>query len=654
MDRILELLKQLEKTNPRKKVEKNYINPFAATLLANAGYEVRMQDGSIWTKKAEYDTNYGFAEFTRSKHFQGMQAKEQVTLINDESWFLQRYTKLSNDNPVIPMDYWTGIPEQLVDTQRISSTPQDDSDVDATRDNWAVMFGDEMYVQHIERQVNLPIEVIRQYLYDPDFENRIETIFQNEIGNDMCRLAVNGKDITYQNKDFYKLLKGFFVILKEAKGIKALPSGLNRFLGNYGKLVTPVKINAPALRFITPLDDKFASNTASQYTASDGSLAVASGVMNWTGTSWTGGNVVKNDIVPVMMNTNYLASVSLKMSAGTGTGYITILDPAGNVIATSQTANLSTTAKTVSVGFNSYNNNGIRVKIVCSQTSSSNGFVIDNLLVDRSVKRFQFHDIMNLLDVAIDNHSPEYDLSAEPYSILMSKEDAALVAQGQRLPLFITDNGQVLPFGTERRDDKLEYGQTNLQHRGYTIVVVPYAKSLNNGGWIIFGPDTTEFRIGMQNIFSFSREYKARMKKGGEGYEYTYHLYEAFGVRNPGKFVIVEGKDSTLKCEDVVLGSSKVNTGSRIGTNNDITYNSNASVAYAFCDTPGAIIYYSATSSNLDSIEIAQANATEYTLDKKITDIVSNSAGSNVVYMRAFLPNCAQPSEKLKITRSDS
>ena len=39
------------------------------------------------------------------------------------------------------------------------------------------MFGDEVYVHHLERQVDLPIEVIRQYLYDPDFEARVEKIF---------------------------------------------------------------------------------------------------------------------------------------------------------------------------------------------------------------------------------------------------------------------------------------------------------------------------------------------------------------------------------------------------------------------------------------------------------------------------------------------
>lgn len=645
---IATLIKKLEEVKPKKKVAKNYINPYAANLLAMAGYEVKMQDGSIW--KSEYDTNYGFAEFTRARHFQGLQAKEQVMLINDQSWFLNRYTKLGGDNPIIPMDYWGGIPEQLVDTQRISTTPQTDADVVATKSNWAGMFGDEIYVHHLERQVDLPIEVIRQYLYDPDFENRIEMVFQNEIGNDLTRLAVNGTDITYASKDFYKLLKGFFTLLKEAKGIKTLASGVTRFVGAYGHFVTPVKIDAPTLRFVTPFSDTFASDTAANYTASAGSLAVSSGVLAWTGTGWTGGNVVKNDIVPVVMNTDYVASVSLKMTAGTGTGYITVLDPAGNVIATSATIVLGTSAKTASVAFNSYANLGIRIKVVCAQSSGNNGFNIDNILVDRAVKKFQYFDVLNLLDAAIDNHNPEYELNAEPYAILMSKEDAAMLAKAQRLPLYISENGEAMPFGTETRDNKLEYGQTNLQHRGYPVLVVPYAKSLNNGGWIIFGPDTAEFRIGIQNIFSFNREYKSRMTNGGEGYEYTYHMYEAFGIRNPGKFVIIEGVGSTLKCEDLIIGSSKFNTGSRIGSSaTAITYDLSDTAAtggYVFCDTPGAIIYRADSAAKLADIATAQAEGTLYNKES-LNSFVTNGAH---FFFRAFLPNCCQPSQILDVT----
>lgn len=648
---VEQLIKELNAVKPKQKVAKNYINPFAAQLLHQAGYEVKMQDGSVW--KAEYDTNYGFAEFTRARHFQGRQAKEQVMLINDKSWFLARYQKITGDNQIIPMDFWGGIPEQLVDTQRISTTPQSNAAVVATKDNWLTMFGDEMYIHHLERQVDLPIEVIRQYLYDPDFEDRVERVFQNEIGNDLTRLAVKGTDITFTSQDFYKLLKGFAVILKEAKGTKSLPSGLTRFAGPFGKFVTPVKIDAPSLRFITPFSDSFGSDTSANYVASAGSLAVSGGVMNWTGTGWTGGNIIYGSIIDVMMNTKYTASVKIKSStAFTGTAYIVILGENDTTIATSSTVTFTNSAfVTASVTFNTYSHLGIKFKLVAAQVSDNNDFVIDNILIDRTVKKFQYFDVMNILDTMVDNYNPEYDITSETQVFLMSKEDAAMIARAQRLPLYVTEDGEVLPMATETRERKLEFGQTNLQHRGYSIITVPYANSLNNGGWIIFGPDTTEFRVGIQNIFSYTRQYEARMDKGGEGYKYTYHLYESFGIRNPGKFVIAEGIGSTLKCEDLVIGLDKYNCGTRYGSHaTAITYKLSETAAtggYMFCDTPGAEIYYVNTANTaLQTYAAAVAGATKYD-GESLNTIIANGVHT---FFRAFLDGVSQPSQILDIT----
>lgn len=645
---VEQLIKELNAVKPKQRVAKSYINPFAASLLHRAGYEVKMQDGSVW--KAEYDTNYGFADFTRARHFQGMEAKEQVMLINDQSWFLARYNKISNDNPIIPLDFWGSIPEQLVDTQRISTTPQTDSDVTATRSNWAAMFGDEMYVHHLERQVDLPIEVIRQYLYDPDFENRVEMVFQNEIGNDLARLAVNGTDITYTSKAFYKLLKGFATILKEAKGVKSLPSGITRFAGPFGKYVTPVKIDAPSIRFITPLNDACAADTTAKYVMSAGTLAFSTNKIALT-SSGASSTMQYFDIIPVMPNTDYTFSVAAWYNDTAGSIILSVLDAAGNTLATGTSYTL-TSGKTTptSITFNTYNNSGVRLKIAWTHTTAKE-YYFDDFKLDRAVKKFQYFDIPNILDVMIDNHNPEYDLASEPYNILMSKEDAALLAKAQRLPLYVAENGQQVPMATETREQKLEFGQTNLQHRGYSVVVVPYAKSLNNGGWIIFGPDISEFRIGFQNIFTYSREYEPRLTNGGEGYKYTYHLYEAFGVRIPGKFVIAEGIGSTLKCEDLVIGLSKLDCGTRYGSSaTAITYDLSDTAGtggYLFCDTPGSVIYYSSTLAYVADYATAVASATLYVPGTSLNSFVTNGAH---FYCRAFLPDAAQPSQVLDIT----
>lgn len=648
---VEQLIKELNAVKPKQKVAKNYINPFAAQLLHQAGYEVKMQDGSVW--KAEYDTNYGFAEFTRARHFQGRQAKEQVMLINDKSWFLARYQKITGDNQIIPMDFWGGIPEQLVDTQRISTTPQSNAAVVATKDNWLTMFGDEIYIHHLERQVDLPIEVIRQYLYDPDFEDRVERVFQNEIGNDLTRLAVKGTDITFTSQNFYKLLKGFAVILKEAKGVKSLPSGITRFAGPFGKFVTPVKIDAPSLRFITPLNDTCATDTSAKYVMSSGSLAHSTNKLALT-SSGTSSTMQYFDIISVMPNTDYVFSVAAWYNDTAGSITLSVLDAAGNTIATGASYTL-TSAKTTptSITFNTYNNSGVRLKISWVHTTGKVYF-FDDFKLDRASKKFQYFDVMNILDTMVDSYNPEYDITSETQVFLMSKEDAALIARAQRLPLYVTESGEVLPMATETREQKLEFGQTNLQHRGYSIITVPYANSLNNGGWIIFGPDTTEFRVGIQNIFSYTRQYEARMDKGGEGYKYTYHLYESFGIRNPGKFVIAEGIGSTLKCEDLVIGLDKYNCGTRYYPSGSsataITYDlsdTSGTGGYMFCDTPGAEIYYVNTANTaLQTYAAAVAGATKYA-GESLNTIIANGVHT---FFRAFLDGVAQPSQILDIT----
>ena len=643
---IQQLIKALDSAMPkRRNVAKNYVNPLAAMMLEQAGYQVKLRDGTIW--KNEYTTNYGFAEFTRARHLQGLEAKESMLLINSQSWFLDRYNKLTGDSSIIPMDFWTGIPEQLTDTQRITSTPQNNAKVVASRNKWANMFGDEVYVHHLERQVDLPIEVIRQYLYDPDFEARVEKIFGNEIANDLVRLAVNGNDVSFASGDFYKLLKSYATLLKEAKGTKTLVSGVSRFVGKHGNLITPVKVNAPAIRFIDPFSDDFSADTSANYTASAGALAVSSKLLKWTGTTWTGGTVRYNNVIPVLMNTNYVASIYIKPGA-TSSCYITIKDPAGNTIAVSNTASIGTGGGTIQVAFNSYNNLGVVFNVTCTQSSGNTGYDLDNVSIKRSVNKFEPYDLLNILDVMIDHYNPEYEVADEELAFLVSKEDASLIAKGLRIPVYVTDKGQLIPMATETRESRTVETQGAIQYRGYPIVVVPYAKSLNKGGFIIFGADKAEYRIAIQTLFSYNRVYNPRMEKGGEGYQYTYHFYQAYGVRNPGKFVIAEGIGSALTCEDLVFATSKDLIGSRIGSSAsaviiDKSVLAAAEGAFVFCDTPGAEIFYSATSGNLDTYALASTQTSAEGVDfASLTD--------GTYYVRAFLDGVTLPSAKMTVT----
>jgi hypothetical protein len=180
---------------------------------------------------------------------------------------------------------------------------------------------------------------------------------------------------------------------------------------------------------------------------------------------------------------------------------------------------------------------------------------------------------------------------------------------------------------------------------------VPYALPLNEGGYIIFGADEAEFRIAFQNIFNSIREYKPRMKSGGEGYEYTYHMYQSYGVRNPGKFVIAEGIGSSLKCEDLIVSSSKDLTGTRIGSGSSVTLGKSVLAtaghqAYVFCDTPNTELFYSAAAANLATYDLAVTQTSA-------KDVDFSALPNGTYYVRAFLNGVTLPSDILTLTVQD-
>jgi len=647
---FLQILKEITQKHKQEEVDKDYVNPSAAIMMALAGHEVITQNNTLW--KADTYSSY-FAEFTRTRHFQGMPAEEQVKLIIDNSAWLNKYNTLYSDNPIIPFDFWNDIPEQLTDTIRLGvAAPQDDTAVTSKHMNWAVMFGDEMYVYHMERQFNLPIEVIRQYLYKPSFESDIEAAVSRSIGNDLVRLAVNGTGIAYASgdPDFYKLLKSFYTILKEAKGIKSLPSGLTRWIGQYGHYVTPIKIDAPALRFAKPFSDTGAADTSSNYSTSAGTFVFSVDHLRFEGGGpWAGATVTRNAVIPVLANTEYVAKIDIKGHASNATDkfVLTIMDTAGNTLAQTPSIDVPHAAyQTVALNFNSYNNLGIRWKMQYSLTSADVDLQVINLKVERASTRFAYHDVAALMDVMIDNY-PQ-DFSAENnLRFQLSRTDAALFAQFMRIPVYVNSNGQIIPMATETREDRMLNGQGELQYRGYPVSTLPYGKALDKGGYMIFGPDVNEYRIGAQRLYSYTREYKARMKTGGEGYEYTYHMYMSYGVRVPGKFVIAEGTGSTLKCEDLTFGTDFIRTGSRIGSSGTAVTISKGTnpTSYIFCDTPDCEIYYASAVSTLVDYATAAASGTLY-----VPGVNVSSLSTATHYFRAFKDGVCQPSQIMTLT----
>jgi len=214
------------------------VNPTAAALLIGAGYEVRKSDGSPYdiTPIEKVDI---LQEFNRNDQYTGQTAKERLALVFDHSEFIKRYQIKYGDQLTIPIDLRGSLPEQLVSSIRAGTQTGINS-----RELGAV-FGVEMFLVHMELQKDIPIELIRNNLYNPNFEAEIDAMLNTELANDFLRLATNGYSDAYSSigSDFYTLSIGHEKILQTANGSWTNSNGTSLVLGRWGNRVTPNKVD---------------------------------------------------------------------------------------------------------------------------------------------------------------------------------------------------------------------------------------------------------------------------------------------------------------------------------------------------------------------------------------------------------------------------
>lgn len=244
------LAKTLNEANEEKKVTKNYVNPTAAALLTGAGYEVKKEDGSPLDIDIIEKMNI-LQEFNRNDQYSGQQAKERLSLVFNNSEFLKKFQIRYGDQLTIPIDMRASLPEQLTSTIRAGTQSG------VNRQELGAVFGIELYLLHVELQKDIPIHLIRNNLYNPNFEQEIDEMLNTELANDFLRLATNGYSDSFSSigADFYTLAIGHEKILETVNGSWTNSNGTSIILGRWGNKVTPNKVNIGSVTGISSANE---------------------------------------------------------------------------------------------------------------------------------------------------------------------------------------------------------------------------------------------------------------------------------------------------------------------------------------------------------------------------------------------------------------
>ena len=250
-EKILAILaKALNEDSNPVVLTKDYVNPTAVALLVGSNYEVKKQDGTPYhlTPIQKMDI---MQEFNRNDQFTGQTAKERLALVFDNSAFMSRYHVCYGDQLTIPIDMRASLPEQLISTIRAGTQ------VGINRRELGAVFGMELYLLHVELQKDIPIQLIRNNLYNPNFEAEIDAMLNTELSNDFLRLATNGYADSYSSigGDFYALATGHEKILQSANGSWTNSNGSTLVLGRWGNRVTPNKVNIGSVTGISSLTE---------------------------------------------------------------------------------------------------------------------------------------------------------------------------------------------------------------------------------------------------------------------------------------------------------------------------------------------------------------------------------------------------------------
>ncbi len=640
------VIKELESASyrpPSTPVEKDYYNPIAAALLKLAGVEVKLRDGTVLEKSTLEDLN-------RANTITSPRADEILTLIFDQSSFYRNFTILTHDELTIPMDAYLDVPEQLTSTERIGRQLSNEEQLHLFN-----VIGQELFLKNVERQYDIPTKIIRNFLYRPDFVGTIDRIIATALANDFLRLATNGYSNTYTlttgdtlstasiQSAFYTLKIGHEKLLKTSIGTWTTSNGETVFNGKLGTHRTASKVNIDLLRTIDIFDDDADADNTADYFVDGATISHETSVYRVTAS--TTGYAQYASMIEVQPFTKYSVTVKAQSKdSGEGKGRLMIIAPDGNTIAMTNEQTDHTTFTSHHITFFSGQHTFINLRL----TSTHNSHYVDykDIKIERDDKSFTGYDIMQIMSEILRNHRNNYKEFDNVF--VMSIKDFEKYSEARANPVAFV-NGQAIGVNNTMRESWMTLGETP-NFRGKRIEINPFktpideitkegiATSASIYGNIYYGP-LEELLIGAQTKIEYTREFNPRSRVGGSAIELTQEFWIDFGVRNYEAFTIAF-RGNNAKCETPVISNSNVGKGSQVTTTPTA-----AAAVYAYCDTPGAEIYYDADASNLADYAKAVADATKVVPNTTIT-----YASTANLHFRAFKDGILLPSSIVELT----
>jgi len=599
-------------------LQKNYVNPTAATLMLMAGANDMTKYG-IPISKAIGDftgANAYLADLTnynRNDLITGAKAKETLDLIFDKSAFLKRVTTKTGDELTYPIDMEVATEENLISTVRAGAQP-------TTVTKKFGIIGKECFAQHCEFQVDLSMTEIRNNLYNPNFESNLEAKIGVEIGNDMLRLATNGVSDDYSSVgaggqgtpvNMYSLGIGWVYLLQTLNGSWTNSNQQAVVIGKFGNKVTPNKVDIAATGSVsvwsatfTSSLDGFVDGGLDETITNDSNTTLKVAI----GSAGTGG-FAENPAIEVTPNTTATLEYDIDVEDGTAVAYIQILDQANNVIA--QTPATSADITDTTMNFNTGNNKWLKMR--CWQDTDSKYAKFDNLDITETRSAHDGNDIIDIMDKLIDVTPEQYRMPGKAVFI-MSLADAVKYSRAKGSPIQIVD-GLAVGVNTEAREDWRVRGAIP-SHEGYEVIVNPmqfdigtskvlgYSSAVTLYGSIIFGNPKELWLYGQNKIEKY-REYKPRLSGGGSGFEIGQHFWIDPQVGN-AESMSVAFYGATVETPVLMQDNKIKSTACVSGT-------TTAAAGFcAYCDTKDARIFATLTSNVADiaTLELAEAGVT--------------------------------------------
>ena len=261
------------------------------------------------------------------------------------------------------------------------------------------------------------------------------------------------------------------------------------------------------------------------------------------------------------------------------------------------------------------------------------GFLVTPVKVDAG-SGYTDADILDLMSKMIDNTETQFQSGAK---FLMSRYDAGVYADMRSQPMAYDGSGYV-GVNVGIREAWVTSGIVP-NWKGYQVVHCEHLERVANGGVIVYG-DLKNLLVVTQTQIDITREYKARLDVGGNGYEFTYVFYMNFAIMKPYAMTVAfKGAKAEAP---VFLAGAGIKADEIIGTV-DVD-GEDAIDIYVYTDTVGGEIWYSDNSSHLDNYSAAVAGAAKINpADPEIT------LTEGTYYFRVFKDGVLTHSDKVTL-----